>query len=106
MKFTSPFLRLRIGKFAWSGAGTLFKRIVKAAETVKSAAHGNVDHLLVRIGDLHPDLRNEIGKAFADAFADGTYYHRITQRPKESSEGNMTLGIRTIALSAAEKWKQ
>ncbi len=59
---------------------------------------------LVRIGDAHPDVRPQIAKAFADAFADDRYYRRITTRPTQSSEGNMVLTIKKIAFSAAEKW--
>ena len=61
---------------------------------------------LVRIGDKHADLRPEIAKAFADAFTTDDFYDRITKRPTQSSEGNMTLAIRTVAFSAAEKWNQ
>ena len=59
---------------------------------------------LVRIGDKHADLRREIAKAFADAFTTDDFYDRITKRPTQSSEGNMTLAIRTVAFSAAERW--
>jgi len=60
---------------------------------------------LIRIGDAHKELRASIAKAFADAFFDESYYARITKRPRESSEGAMVLGIKNLALSAAEKWK-
>ncbi len=59
---------------------------------------------LVRIGDKHPDLRDQIAKAFAAAFTTDDYYGRITKRPTQSSEGNMTLAIRTVAFSAIAKW--
>lgn len=60
---------------------------------------------LVRIGDMHTDLRPQIGKAFEDAFSDDAYYLRITKRPPESSEGNMVQTIKNIAFSAAQKWR-
>lgn len=60
---------------------------------------------LIRIGDVHVDLRKQIARSFETAFSDGTYYSRITKRPAESSEGNMTLAIRSIALSACRKWE-
>lgn len=59
---------------------------------------------LVRIGDVHIDLRPEIEKAFSDAFSDDAYYRRITKRPEESSEGNMVQSIKNIAFSAIQKW--
>lgn len=59
---------------------------------------------LVRIGDAHPDLRERISEGFRTAFSTEDYYHRITQRPKESSEGNAVLTVQRIALSAVEKW--
>ena len=58
----------------------------------------------IRIGNAHPVHRAEIEKAFCQAFSDGTYYERITARPKESSEGNMVLALRNIAFSAAKEW--
>ena len=60
---------------------------------------------LVRIGNAHADLRGEIEIAFYDALLADDYYFRITKRPKESSEGNMVQGIKNIAFSAAQKWK-
>ena len=59
---------------------------------------------LVRIGDRHPELRTQIGDGFVGAFADGSYYPRITQRPVESSEGNMVCALKQVAYSAMEKW--
>lgn len=59
---------------------------------------------LVRIGDIHVDMRPQIEKAFLDAFSDDAYYHRITKRPKESSEGNMARTIKDVAFSATQKW--
>lgn len=59
---------------------------------------------LVRIGNAHRELRPEIAKAFSDAFADDSYYHRITQRPRESSEGNMAQTVKHIAFSAIREW--
>jgi len=59
---------------------------------------------LVRIGNAHPDLREQISKGFRTAFSTEDYYHRITQRPKESSEGNAALTIKKIAYAAIEKW--
>lgn len=59
---------------------------------------------LVRLGDRHKDLRTEISSGFETAFATDAYYHRITGRPAQSSEGNMALTVKRIALSAAERW--
>lgn len=59
---------------------------------------------LVRIGEAHPDLRPRIQRGFAEAFSSGDYYGRITQRPRESSEGNMVLTLGRIAFSAVDKW--
>lgn len=59
---------------------------------------------LIRIGDMHADLRPQIKKVFSDAFSSDDYYHRITKRPKYSSEGNMTQAIKNIALSACQRW--
>jgi len=59
---------------------------------------------LVRIGNAHTDLRQQIREAFAVGFATDDYYHRITKRPKESSEGNMVQAIKNIALSASRRW--
>ena len=60
---------------------------------------------LVRIGDVHKTIRNKITTAFVYAFGDGTFYDRLTKRPKESSEGNMVLAIKNIAFSAIKKWE-
>jgi len=60
---------------------------------------------LLRIGDAHPDLREEIAAAFTEAFSTDAYYERITKRPKKSSEGGMVLNMKHIALSAAKKWR-
>lgn len=61
---------------------------------------------LIRIGDAHPDLREQIAKGFGTAFSTKDYYERITKRPQESSEGNAVLTVQRIALSAVEKWKK
>ena len=60
---------------------------------------------LVRIGDIHVDLRPQIEQAFIRAFATGDYYHRITQKPQLSSEGNMVQAIKVVAFSAAKRWQ-
>jgi len=60
---------------------------------------------LVRIGDAHPDLREQIAEAFANAFATDEYYHRITRKPKHSSEGNMVQTLKTVADAAAHRWQ-
>ena len=57
-------------------------------------------------GDAHADLRPQIAEGFRAAFATEDYYHRITTRPKQSSEGNMVLAIQTIAQKAAERWEK
>ena len=59
---------------------------------------------LIRIGNRHGDLRGEIKKAFSDAFSTDAYYHRVTRRPRQISEGNMTLAIRNVAFSAIKQW--
>ncbi len=59
---------------------------------------------LVRIGDAHPDLRGQICEGFLSAFSSEDYYRRITQRPEESSEGNMVLTLKKVAFAAVEKW--
>ena len=59
---------------------------------------------LIRIGDAHTDLRQEIAAGFYRAFSGDDYYHRVTGRPRESSEGSMVLGIRSIALATAARW--
>ncbi len=60
---------------------------------------------LVRIGDAHPDLRPQIREGFLSAFSTEDYYRRVTQRPVESSEGNMVLTLKKAAFAAIEKWK-
>ena len=64
------------------------------------------ENVAVRIGDAHEDLREQIAKAFADAFCSDDYYDRITTRPRQSSEGNMALAIKNVAFSAANKWSK
>lgn len=59
---------------------------------------------LIRIGDANPSLRREIATAFSDAFAGEGFYYRITKRPPLSSEGNMVLQTKSIALAASKKW--
>ena len=56
---------------------------------------------LIRIGNAHRDLRPQIQKAFATAFADDAYYGRITTRPRQTSEGNMVETMKYIA----QKWQ-
>ena len=60
---------------------------------------------LVRIGDIHVDLRPQIEQAFIRAFATDDYYQRITQKPQLSSEGNMVQAIKVVAFSAAKRWQ-
>lgn len=59
---------------------------------------------LVRIGDVHEDLREQIEQAFIRAFSSDEYYWRITQKPRMSSEGNMVQTIKTVAFSAVDRW--
>ena len=59
---------------------------------------------LIRIGNLHKDLRPKITEAFKVAFSSDEYYHRFTQRDMQSSEGNMVLALKNIAFKEAEKW--
>lgn len=59
---------------------------------------------LVRIGDKHKGLRNKIAKAFESAFADDSYYEKITTRPQKSSEGNLAVTIKNIAFNAVNRW--
>ena len=61
---------------------------------------------LVRIGNAHPDLREQISKGFHTAFSTEDYYHRITQRPCESSEGNAALTVKKIAFAAVKNWEK
>lgn len=60
---------------------------------------------LVRIGDAHPNLRSQICEGFLSAFSSEDYYPRITQRPEESSEGNMVLTLKKVAFATLKKWK-
>ncbi len=59
---------------------------------------------LIRIGDAHPEVREKAVKAFKAAFEDDTYYNRITNRPKMSSEGGMAINIKNVAYAAIERW--
>ena len=61
---------------------------------------------LIRIGEAHRDLRDPIARGFAAAFSNGDYYHRITSRPPNSSEGNMVLAMKHIALAASKRWQE
>lgn len=60
---------------------------------------------LIRIGDAHGDLRPGISRAFEEAFLEDAYYRRITTRPIRSSEGNMVLAMKAIALGAVHRWQ-
>ena len=59
---------------------------------------------LIRIGDLHEDLRPKISDAFTFAFSSEEYYHRFTKRDKLSSEGNMVLALKNVAFDAVKRW--
>ncbi len=59
---------------------------------------------LIRIGNLHEDLRPKISEAFTLTFSSNEYYHRFTKRDKLSSEGNMVLALKNIAFNAVDKW--
>ncbi len=61
---------------------------------------------LVRIGEEHPDLRPRIKEGVFRAFSSGDCYGRFTQRPRESSEGNMVLALQKIAFDTVEKWNK
>lgn len=61
---------------------------------------------LIRIGETHEDLRPTIRRAFEIAFEGDAYYGRFTKRPRESSEGNMVLTMKNIALTTCEHWKE
>ena len=61
---------------------------------------------LIRIGDQHPDLQGKIAAIFQNAFGDGSYYHRITTRPRMSSEGGMVENIAAVAFAAAKRWEK
>lgn len=60
---------------------------------------------LIRIGEAHEECRVKISSAFKEAFHDGSYYYRITNRPKQSSEGNMILNMQNIAEKYSKRWK-
>jgi len=60
---------------------------------------------LVRIGERHSDLREEIAIGFRNAFAEENYYQRITARPREGSEGNAVLTLKNVALNAVQSWR-
>ncbi len=59
---------------------------------------------LIRIGDAHPETRDEIRQAFSLAFDDDAYYDRLTKRPKKSSEGGMVLNLKNVAQKAVMRW--
>ena len=59
---------------------------------------------LIRIGEAHEQLRPKISSSFKIAFHDGTFYNRITNRPKQSSEGNMLLNMQRVAERYSAKW--
>lgn len=60
---------------------------------------------LIRIGNAHPDLQSTIGDAFTRGFSDDAFYHRTTKRPRQSSEGNMTLALKHITFSTIQRWQ-
>lgn len=64
----------------------------------------NATVALIRIGNLHPDLREKIATAFFEAFDDEVYYNALTNRPKESSEGVMILNLKSVAQKAVSAW--
>ena len=49
---------------------------------------------LIRIGEAHEECRAKISSAFKIAFLDDSFYQRITNRPMQSSEGNMILNMK------------
>ena len=59
---------------------------------------------LIRIGEAHEELRARISEAFKAAFQDGSFYYRITNRPKQSSEGNMVLNMQKVAKKYRKQW--
>ena len=59
---------------------------------------------LIRIGEAHEECRAKISSAFKTAFQDGTFYDRITNRPKQSSEGNMLLNMQRVAERYSNSW--
>ncbi|MBQ3549924.1 MAG: FAD-dependent oxidoreductase [Clostridia bacterium] len=59
---------------------------------------------LIRIGEAHEEWRAKISSAFKTAFLDGSFYDRITDRPKQSSEGNMILNMQNVAERYCRRW--
>ncbi|MBO5912865.1 MAG: FAD-dependent oxidoreductase [Clostridia bacterium] len=59
---------------------------------------------LIRIGNLHPDLRQKIADAFSKAFDDESYYNALTDRPRETSEGVMILNLKSVTQRAVSAW--
>ena len=59
---------------------------------------------LIRIGDAHPEVQDQIKSIFLQAFAGDGYYHKITSRPRHSSEGNMVLNMKKIAYQTIDRW--
>ena len=61
---------------------------------------------LIRIGEAHEECRDKISSAFDAIFKDDSFYFRITDRPKLSSEGNMILNMQRVAQSYQKLWKK
>ncbi len=61
---------------------------------------------LIRIGKVHPKDRARIAESFERTFSSPDYGRHITARPQNSSEGNMVLALKRIALSAKKRWEQ
>ena len=59
---------------------------------------------LIRIGDRHPGCRERISAGFRQAFADGSYYTKITTKPSMSSEGGMAENLKAVAFAASQRW--
>ena len=59
---------------------------------------------LVRIGEAHPAGRARIAQGFVQAFADGSYYEKLTSRPPESFEGGLAVNLAKTAFAAKERW--
>lgn len=59
---------------------------------------------LIRVGEAHEECRAKISSAFKTAFLDGSFYDRITDRPKQSSEGNMLLNMQNVAERYCRRW--
>ncbi len=59
---------------------------------------------LIRIGEAHEECREKIAAAFKSAFQDGTFYYRITNRPKQSSEGQMLINMKNVAEKYCKRW--